>query len=81
MINWRPGVPRHRQIAATIRRRIESGDYADGHLISERSIKEEFGVATTTARKAIALLREQGLIWTAPNLGSFVGQPSDDADI
>lgn len=42
---------------------------------------EEFGVAGNTARKAIKSLREDGLIYTRVNLGSFVGpEPRDDED-
>lgn len=81
MIEFRPHLPKWEQIVRVIRRRIESGEYPPGRLISERAVSEEFGVAGNTARKAIKGLREAGLIYTSPNLGSFVGpEPADDED-
>jgi DNA-binding GntR family transcriptional regulator len=66
-------VPRYRQIAEIIRRRIERGDLvANRPIPSEVQIEQEFGVARATARKAVALLREWGLVTTVPGLGSYV---------
>ncbi|MFJ2029407.1 winged helix-turn-helix domain-containing protein [Streptosporangium sp. NPDC087985] len=79
MIEWRADLPRWQQVATVLRRRIESGEYAPGRLLSERAITEEFGIAYTTARKVTAGLRADGLIYTRPSLGSFVGpEPADD---
>ncbi|MCK2219669.1 winged helix-turn-helix domain-containing protein [Actinomadura sp. ATCC 31491] len=81
MINWRDDLPRWEQIVRVIRRRITTGEYQPGRMITERQIIEEFGVAKITARKAVAGLRDRGLIYTRPNLGSFVGpEPPDDED-
>lgn len=42
---------------------------------------QEFGVARTTARKAVKWLREdQELVYTRPNLGTFVGPEPEDED-
>jgi len=80
MVEWRRDTSRWRQVANTIRARIESGTYPPGWLISEKAITDEWGIARTTARKAIAWLRDQGLIYTRPGYGSFVGpEPDDDA--
>jgi GntR family transcriptional regulator len=66
-------VPRYRQIAEIIRQRIERGDLVPNRPIpSEVQIEQEFGVARATARKAVALLREWGLVTTVPGLGSYV---------
>jgi len=35
-------------------------------------LRQEFGIARGTARKGIALLREQGLVVTVRGRGSFV---------
>ena len=71
-------VPPYRQIAAIIRARIESGEYPKGSRIpTESEIVETFEVARTTARRSIALLREQGLIETVPQRGSYVRLPAD----
>ena len=63
----------YRQIAEIIRSRIESGEYPQGSRIpTESEIVETWEVARTTARRAIAFLREQGLIETVPQRGSYV---------
>lgn len=81
MINWRDDLPRWEQIVKVVKRRIDSREWPPGRLITERSLVEEFGVAKVTARKALANLRERGLIYTRANLGSFVGpEPDDDED-
>lgn len=75
-------VPRYRQIAGIIRRRIERGDIApDRPIPSEVQIEQEFGVARATARKAVALLREWGLVQTVPGLGSYVLPEGRRADL
>jgi GntR family transcriptional regulator len=76
MIDWdrRPGVPRYVQVADIITAGIASGEYRPGFLLSERAVMEEFTIARGTARKAVALLRERGLVWTVKNMGSYVGQ-------
>ncbi len=66
-------VPPYRQIAEILRSRIESGEYPKGTRIpTESEIVDTWEVARTTARRAIALLREQGLIETIPQRGSYV---------
>ncbi len=66
-------VPRYKQIAGIIRGRIERGEIEPNRPIpSEVQIEQEFGVARATARKAVALLRESGLVTTVPGLGSYV---------
>jgi GntR family transcriptional regulator len=77
MITWRDDLPRWEQIVRVIRKRIDSGEYRPGHMITERAIREEFAVAKVTARKAIKGLRDEGRIYTRPDLGSFVGQDPD----
>jgi GntR family transcriptional regulator len=71
-------VPRYRQIAAIIRERIERGEIAPGRPIpSEVALEQEFGVARATARRAVAVLRDQGLVVTVPGLGTYV-KPVDE---
>lgn len=78
-MEFRDDLPRWQQIATIIRRRIETGEYAPGRLISENALMQEFGVARNTARKAVANLRDKGFLYTRPNLGSFVGpEPQQD---
>jgi GntR family transcriptional regulator len=66
-------VPPYRQIAEILRRRISSGQYrADMRIPTESELVEEFEVARTTARRAVSVLREEGLIYTVPARGSYV---------
>ena len=70
-IDWRPLSP-HRQIAAWLRKRIEAGEFPPGkRLPSENDIQQLTGVAATTVRRAIALLREQGIVYTVPGRGTY----------
>ena len=70
-------LPPYRQIAAILRRRIESGQYPpDTRIPTESELVEAFEVARTTARRAIAVLREEGLIYTVPQRGSYVARKS-----
>lgn len=63
----------HRQIAAWLRDRIESGELQPGRKIpSETDLVGEFGVARTTARRAVKLLRDEGWITTTGGRGSYV---------
>jgi GntR family transcriptional regulator len=69
-------VPPYRQIADILRRRIESGQYPpDTRIPTESEIVEEFEVARTTARRAVGVLRDDGLIYTVPQRGSYVARP------
>ena len=62
------------QIAEILRQRVSG--LASGHpMPSEADIQGEFGVARTTARRAIRVLREEGLIYTVQGEGTFVGAP------
>jgi DNA-binding GntR family transcriptional regulator len=70
-------LPPYRQIAAILRRRIESGQYPpDTRIPTESELVDAFEVARTTARRAIAVLREEGLIYTVPQRGSYVTRKS-----
>jgi DNA-binding GntR family transcriptional regulator len=43
----------------------------------QRDLAEEYGVAYTTVRRAMAVLRERGLIKSIQGRGTFVIQPGD----
>lgn len=65
--------PLYLQISEVIRSRI-SRDLSTGDPVaSEAQIQREFGVARTTARRAIRALREEGLVHTVRGQGTFVG--------
>jgi DNA-binding GntR family transcriptional regulator len=67
--------PVYVQVVQIIRARIESGKLKPNRPIpSEAQMEQEFGIARETARKAVALLREEGLIVTVRGRGSFVAE-------
>ena len=66
-----------RQIYALLKGQIESGELAPGDVVpSLITISQTYGVATTTARKVLAALRDDGLAVTSP-MGTFVTSPAD----
>ncbi|MBA2895455.1 winged helix-turn-helix domain-containing protein [Nonomuraea soli] len=77
MIDYEPDRFKWEQIADMLRSRIADGTYPSKHLLSEVQLMQEFEVARGTLRKAMQRLRDEGLIYTVPNLGSFVS-PQDD---
>ena len=66
------------QVADDIQRRIAEGEIS-AKLPSERSFAEEYGVAYTTVRHAMAVLRERGVIVTVHGRGTYV-KPSQSGD-
>ncbi|GAA0716731.1 GntR family transcriptional regulator [Dactylosporangium roseum] len=73
--------PVYVQIADIIQQRIEAGELQPNRPIpSELALQQEFGVARGTARRAVELLRDRGLVFTVPQRGTFVAdRPADDA--
>ncbi len=66
-------IPPYKQIAAIIRDRITSGEYPQGTRIpTESEMVQTWEVARTTARRAIALLRDECLVDTVPQRGTYV---------
>jgi GntR family transcriptional regulator len=73
MVDPMDPTPLYEQVANEIERRIQAGVLAAGQLIpSELSMQQEFGVARGTARKAVEVLRERGLVVTIPRRGTYV---------
>ncbi|MEO3871311.1 GntR family transcriptional regulator [Nonomuraea sp. B12E4] len=72
-LEWKPGVPRWVQVYEVIKGQIESGKLAPGDQVpSVLKLQEIYGIATATGQKVHRALRKDGLIWTAPGMGSFV---------
>ena len=63
--------PLYRQVAGILRERIASGDITS-RLPSLKTITQEYGVSHVTAEKAVALLREEGLVVVVIGRGAFV---------
>jgi DNA-binding GntR family transcriptional regulator len=66
-------VPPHVQVANWIRARIKAGEYGpDDPLPSEKDLKDLFGIARDTAKRAYAVLEAEGLMYTIPRRGRYV---------
>ena len=64
---------RYRAIADELRRRVEGGDLAAGALLpSESELSAAYEVSRVTVRKALELLRDEGLIDARQGFGWFV---------
>jgi GntR family transcriptional regulator len=66
--------PIYSQLAGILREKISSGELARlDSLPSESALVQEHGVSRDTARRAVAVLRDEGLVFTVPQRGTFVG--------
>jgi GntR family transcriptional regulator len=67
----------YRQLAEILRARIARGDWAPGRRIaSETDLVQQYGLARTTVRRAIAVLREDGTVTVVPQRGTYVAEPA-----
>ena len=72
-------VPLYIQVAAELRRRIESGHWVAGQKISTiEELQAEFGVARVTVRQAVELLEKDGLVRRQQGRGTFVSVDVED---
>jgi DNA-binding GntR family transcriptional regulator len=68
-------VPPYRQIAEIIKRGILSGKYPpDSRIPTESELVATYEVARSTARRAVAALREEGLVYTVQARGTYVAK-------
>lgn len=65
--------PLYLQLAAILRRAIETGELAPRQLVpSESYLMGQHGISRGTVRHALDILRTEGLIQTFPGRGTFV---------
>lgn len=73
MINYDSPTAPYRQVAAILRGRIETGQYQPGmRLPSINDLVGEFGIARTTAGKALRLLVAEGAAELSQGMGFYV---------
>jgi GntR family transcriptional regulator len=72
-IDMLSSVPAYVQLAAILRKQIESGRIAAGDPIpSEKTLVQDYGIARGTIRRAVEFLRDEGLVVTVQGRGTFV---------
>lgn len=73
MVDYESSTAPYRQVAAILRQRIDDGQYRPGsRLPSINDLVQEFGVARTTAAKALRLLVDQGAAEVSEGMGFYV---------
>ncbi len=73
MVDHGSPIAPYKQIAAILRGRITSGEYAPGQrLPGITDLMQEYGVAHLTANKALRLLATEGLAVLSPGRGFYV---------
>ena len=76
-VNRDSPLPPYQQVAAALRTQIKRGKLKPGDRIpSVEQICATFGVARTTARKAVAVLAAEGLVEVTTGWGTFVRRPA-----
>src|SRR3954468_12553745 len=72
----------YRQLATVLRKRIRDGELPPGQRMpSEKDLHDEFGLARETVRRALAILRNEGLVEGRQGHGTFVVQPPGHVDL
>jgi DNA-binding GntR family transcriptional regulator len=66
------------QLAAILERDIEAGTY-DRRIPSEPTLVARYGISQITARRAVRVLRDKGLVRSVKGRGVFVIDPSETA--
>ncbi|MGK5739337.1 TetR/AcrR family transcriptional regulator C-terminal domain-containing protein [Micromonospora sp. URMC 103] len=68
--------PPYQRIVADLRRRIADGELRPGDRVpSTRQLAIRWGVALATATRALATLRQEGLVRAEPRVGTLVAEP------
>ncbi len=74
-VDHESNVPPYRQVATILRARIESGELEPRQrLPSIAGLVQEYGIARTTAAKALKVLVDEGLAEMVPGWGTYVAE-------
>jgi len=75
-VSRKPGeVPKYREIAADLRRRIDSEEFAEpGKLPSERSLRDHYSVSLMTIRQALGVLEDDGVLESRTGSGWYIAE-------
>ena len=76
-ITFTDGLPASDQLVQAVRRAILAGDLRDGDKFpSVRTLSQELKISPTTAHKAVAILKNEGLLASQPGIGMVVRSAS-----
>ncbi|MFE2674733.1 GntR family transcriptional regulator [Streptomyces hygroscopicus] len=65
--------PPYRLVADELRQQIRAGRIKPGERVpSSRDLEAKYDIANMTARSALRVLRDEGLIYSTPGRGNFV---------
>ncbi|NDK29505.1 winged helix-turn-helix transcriptional regulator [Streptomyces sp. TR1341] len=71
----------YEQLAGILRARLARGDWKPRRPIpSESRLCDEYGLSRPTVRRAVAELVAAGLVFTVPQRGTYVAEPSPGED-
>ncbi|MFG6654309.1 GntR family transcriptional regulator [Scandinavium sp. M-37] len=74
--------PRYRQIADTLRDRVQRGELKPGDALpTESALQEEFAVSRVTVRQALKQLTQEAIIESIQGSGSYVKEERVNYDI
>ncbi|MFJ6747987.1 GntR family transcriptional regulator [Streptomyces sp. NPDC091266] len=72
-------LPPFQLAAGKLRKQIQEGKLKPGdRLPSSRELRTELGIANATVHSALRVLREEGLVYSVPNRGTYVSTPGTD---
>jgi DNA-binding GntR family transcriptional regulator len=71
--------PKSVQVADVLRDEIRAGKHGRGKLPPTRDLAKRFGVAGQTLSNGLRILVDEGLIFSAGNLGYFVAKTDQEA--
>ena len=74
VIDHDSATPLYLQVADLLRRQIEDGALT-ARLPSVKSLSQEHGISHITAEKALAVLKDEGLIRSVIGKGYYVAEP------
>lgn len=73
--------PLYLQVADDIAAKIESGELPPGRqILGDERMAQEYGVGRGTAKHAIRVLKERGLVRGVNGRGTFVIRPGERAE-
>ncbi|SHL62263.1 GntR family transcriptional regulator [Streptomyces yunnanensis] len=68
--------PPYRAVADELRRQIRAGRFKPGERVpSSRQLEKDYVIANMTARSALRVLADEGLIYNVTGRGNFVSDP------